>query len=190
MPTKSSRRSSSSSLSVSLARAWGSRPSSSATMKTTGNSSPLAACSVISVTAPVSSSQRSIGEARVISARKSWIAGAGMLVVEFAGGRDQLVEVRQAVLALVARFLGQVVAIARRDRGAGGSPPRPCDRAAPVSSSINRVKSSKRADRLVFQALHRCSPCRAIARSGSCRSRAALRQMVERRLAQPRAAAR
>ena len=40
-------------------------------MKTTGNSSPLAACSVISVTAPVFSSQRSMGEARVISARKS-----------------------------------------------------------------------------------------------------------------------
>ena len=46
-------------------------------MNTTGNSSPLAACTVIRVTAPVSSSQRSIGEARVISARKSWIAAPG-----------------------------------------------------------------------------------------------------------------
>ena len=46
-------------------------------MKTTGNSSPLAACSVIRVTAPESSSQRSIAEARVISARKSWIDAPG-----------------------------------------------------------------------------------------------------------------
>ena len=40
-------------------REWGRRPCSRPTMKTTGNSSPLAACRVIRVTAPVSSSQRS-----------------------------------------------------------------------------------------------------------------------------------
>ena len=105
-------------------------------MKTTGNSSPLAACSVIRVTEPVSWSQRSTGEARVISARKSWIAPPGMLVVELAGGRDQLVEVRQAVLALVARLLGQVVAIARSERSwrmtssAGGRAARSARRSA------------------------------------------------------------
>ena len=47
------------------------------TIKTTGNSRPLAACSVINVTLPVCWSQRSIGDASVTSARKSWIEAPG-----------------------------------------------------------------------------------------------------------------
>ena len=68
-------------------------------MKTTGNSSPLAACRVIRVTAPASSFQRSTAEARLMSSRKSTTEAPGMLAVELAGGRDQLVDVRQPVLA-------------------------------------------------------------------------------------------
>ena len=94
-------------------------PSSRATMKTAGNSSPLAACRVISVTAPVSWSQRSIGEASVISARKSWIDDAGMDLVELAGRRDQLVEVRQPVLAAPLGLGRQVLAVPGLRRAGG-----------------------------------------------------------------------
>ena len=45
--------------------------------KTTGNSRPLAACSVINVTVPVCWSQRSMGDASVTSARKSCIEAPG-----------------------------------------------------------------------------------------------------------------
>ena len=100
-------------------------------MKTTGNSSPLAACSVIKVTAPESSSQRSIAEARVISARKSWIEHAGVHLVEFAGGRDQLVEVRQPVLAIVAPCRPSSARDSRSGSRAAGRPPRPAGRARP-----------------------------------------------------------
>ena len=89
-------------------------------MKTAGNSSPLAACRVISVTAPVSWSQRSIGEARVISARKSWIELPGMDLVEFAGRRDQLVEVRQPFLAVAAWARPRGARDSRSGRAAGG----------------------------------------------------------------------
>ena len=84
-------------------RVWGSKPSSSAFTKTTGNSRPLAACSVINVTAagllvPAvdGRGQRDLGQEVVDR-------GPGMILVELASRRDQFVEVRQAILAVVAR---------------------------------------------------------------------------------------
>ena len=78
MPTKRSRRSSSSSVAVVVGAGVGQEAVFQGDDEDDGEFQPLAACRVISVTAPVSSSQRSIAEARVISARKSWIEAPGM----------------------------------------------------------------------------------------------------------------
>ena len=70
MPTKQRRRSSSSAASLSLARMWGKSPSSSPIIATAGNSSPLAACSVISVTLPCAGSTASASATSAIDSRK------------------------------------------------------------------------------------------------------------------------
>ena len=50
---------------------WGNTPSSMPTMKTTGNSRPLALCKVIKVTAPPSSSSSSVSLTRLTDSRNS-----------------------------------------------------------------------------------------------------------------------
>ncbi len=60
------------------------------------------------------------GEARVISSRKSWIDAPRVFLVELAGGRDQLVEVGQPVLAVVPRFGRRGVRDSRSGSGARG----------------------------------------------------------------------
>ncbi len=152
-------------------------------MKTTGNSSPLAACSVIRVTAPESSSQRSIAEARVISARKSWIDAPACILVEFAGGRDQLVEVRQAVLAIVARCRPSGARDSRSGSRAAGSTSSAGRSRSAASSSINRANSSSPRPALsLIAATDLASPGHRQQRNPSLPRRRG--QMLDRRLAQ------
>ena len=78
----------------------------------------------------------------MISARNSWTACLGVARVEFVGGGDQLVEIRQTILALVSRLGREVLAVS----GAAQSSLRmPCS-AEPSrraeSSSIKRANSS------------------------------------------------
>ena len=78
-------------------------------MNTTGNSSPLAACSVISVTLSVSVSQSSVSFTSQARSRysSSSPAAVGFCFVELAGVGQQFLDVRQPVLILLIVALGE-----------------------------------------------------------------------------------
>ena len=88
----------------------GSRPSSRPTMNTTGNSSPLAACSVISVTASTFSSYSSVSVMRAASSRNVGSAASGASSSYWAATLRSSCDVVPAVLAVL-ELRQQVLAV-------------------------------------------------------------------------------
>ena len=150
IPTYARRRSSSSSVSSSSARLCGKRPSSSPAMKTTGNSRPLAAWSVISVTASASPSYESWSATRAVSSSSRSSASSGRQVVVAGRDRAQLEQVGPALLAVLGA-VGEHRPVARRledlveQLGQGRTPTRVRSRrtSAANSASALRVRGAR-----------------------------------------------
>ena len=150
-----------------------------------GELQPLAACSVISVTAPGLVLPAVDGRGQADLLQEVDDRGPRVLAVELAGGRDQLLDVGQPVLAALLRVGRPGGRDSRSGSGACGSPPRPSGRAARPARRSAWPKSRRPRAALSFRP-GTAAACRAIASSGRPSALGALGQALERRLAHPR----